>query len=257
MGAILERTNFELNDLTFVPMERIIVHWTGGVGKPNHIDKAHYHILIDEDGNYILGDKLIKQNKRPITGKYAAHTWKRNTGSIGVSAQYDALIVLLADLCDAYDIEVSRKTVLFHSEVEEFLKTKQRGKVDIDRLPWDTSLRKYNIGDAMREMVVSHMESDHELEMAESIDIRFVASSKALIGFEQNCDYYFKARDVSSCSGWSIPFASGEELTFSYNGVSENYNIILDNGSGYISLSDIKDFSEKSGREFQIIPQSP
>jgi N-acetyl-anhydromuramyl-L-alanine amidase AmpD len=162
MGAILERTNFELNDLTFVPMERIIVHWTGGVGKPNHIDKAHYHILIDEDGNYILGDKLIKQNKRPITGKYAAHTWKRNTGPISVSlcgmrqsdisnnnfgpnpiteAQYDALIVLLADLCDAYDIEVSRKTVLFHSEVEEFLKTKQRGKVDIDRLPWDTSLR--------------------------------------------------------------------------------------------------------------------
>ncbi len=138
-------------------MERIIVHWTAGAHKASENDRAHYHLLIEADGNVVQGIPTIDLNQRPARKGYAAHTLKCNSGSIGVSlccmagaieepfnagvapmtkVQWDALPHVLAQLCRFYSIPVTPQTVLSHAEVQPTLGIKQRGKWDITRLPF-------------------------------------------------------------------------------------------------------------------------
>lgn len=144
-------------------MKGIVVHWSAGAHKASANDKQHYHILIEGDGNLILGDHSIDDNVFTGDDDYAAHTRGCNTGMIGVSlccmagavegptfrsgnfpmtrAQWDALPKVLADLCRRYDIAVTPKTVLSHAEVEKTLGIKQNGKWDISRLSFDLSIK--------------------------------------------------------------------------------------------------------------------
>jgi len=156
-------------------MKRIILHWTGGTGLANTSDRAHYHILIEQDGKVIAGTRNPESNLDTSDGDYAAHTRALNTGSIGVAlcamsgarehpfsagyhaitdAQVDALAVAVADLCATYGIPVTPRTVLTHAEVPVTLGVAQQGKWDVTFLPGmhapDDPLV---VGDTIRSMI--------------------------------------------------------------------------------------------------------
>lgn len=143
-------------------MGRIILHWTAGTHKASEFDRAHYHILIEDDGKLIRGIPSIKLNEAPAKKGYAAHTLGANSGSIGVSLccmgganeapfdpgkypmtreQWDALTSVVADLCRRYSIRITDMNVLSHAEVENNLGIKQRNKWDITRLAFDPSVK--------------------------------------------------------------------------------------------------------------------
>lgn len=136
-------------------LERIVCHWSAGAHKASGLDKTHYHLIIEGDGNLVKGMWPISANGIGKAGKRANHTLNLNTGSIGVSlacmagaterpwnpgkfpmtaVQWATLARVCADLCRRYNIPVTERTVLSHAEVEPTLKIKQRGK-------WDFSWR--------------------------------------------------------------------------------------------------------------------
>lgn len=153
-------------------MLRIIPHWNAGTGKASALDKQHYHLIIEDDGKLVRGDRSIADNVSTSDGTYAAHTLNLNAGSIGVAlcgmggavqspfspgrwpltrAQWDMLPKVLADLCRRYAINVTPQTVLSHAEVQATLGVKQKGKWDIAILPFDQSLNTpRKVGDAFR-----------------------------------------------------------------------------------------------------------
>lgn len=143
-------------------MKRVIVHWTAGAHKASALDRAHYHFLIEDDGQLVRGKpSIVLNDARGAKASYAAHTLNCNTGSIGVSlccmagaiespfkagtapmtrTQWDTLPRVVADLCWRYGIVVTPQTVLSHAEVQINLGIKQRGKWDITRLTFDPSI---------------------------------------------------------------------------------------------------------------------
>lgn len=154
-------------------IDRIIVHWTAGTSKASADDRAHYHILIEDDGKLVRGVPSIALNDRTgAKNGYAAHTKSTNSGSIGVSlcgmrqakeapfspgpspltrAQWDALPGVIAILCRRYGIKIGPKTVLTHAEVQATLGKQQDGKWDISRLPFDaTKVGATAVGNDMR-----------------------------------------------------------------------------------------------------------
>ena len=163
--------------MPWAQMERIIVHWTVGRHEANSTDRAHYHLIIEGEGNLVRGVHSIVANESAADGDYAAHVSGLNTGSIGVSLcgmlgakespfdagsfpitrkQWDVLPMVLADLCRRYAIPVTRQTVLTHAEVQPTLGVKQRGKWDITRLPWDDGVRgALVVGNQMRAAVTA------------------------------------------------------------------------------------------------------
>lgn len=160
-------------------LKRIVIHWTGGAYKASSLDREHYHVMVEGDGNVVLGKHKPEANLSTST-PYAAHVRGFNTGSIGVALcamhgadgwptmqpgkypitqkQLDKLAVVLADLCETYGIPVSRETMLTHAEVEEVHGITQRGKWDIRWLPGASKVldAKY-VGDVIRASV------EHEL----------------------------------------------------------------------------------------------
>jgi N-acetyl-anhydromuramyl-L-alanine amidase AmpD len=159
-------------------MKRVIVHWTAGAHKASALDKSHYHVLIEDDGQLVRGKPSIALNDaRGAKASYAAHTLNCNTGSIGVSlccmagaiespfkagtapmtrTQWDTLPRVVADLCWRYGIAVTPQTVLSHAEVQINLGIKQRGKWDIARLAFDPSIIGAKAcGDGLRKVVAA------------------------------------------------------------------------------------------------------
>ncbi|WP_156382365.1 MULTISPECIES: N-acetylmuramoyl-L-alanine amidase [unclassified Aureimonas] len=156
-------------------MSRIIVHWTAGGYAVSALDREHYHVIIGGDGQAVRGDQPISANADPIRGAYAAHTLNCNSGSIGISVacmagaveepflaghapmkavQWGALVEAVADLCQAYAIVVTPRTVLSHAEVQGTLGIRQRGKWDISRLAFDpTTIGAKACGDRLRREV--------------------------------------------------------------------------------------------------------
>ena len=163
-------------------MNRIVFHHTGGTYKPNVVDKKAYHVLIDGDGKEHAGRFPILNNApgRIRRGSYAAHTRGLNTGTIGVSlcsmgggqwadpfggrypvkiAQVDALVAFLARASHEYGIDVDRRFILSHAEVEQTLGVKQRNKWDFDYDPRGGSGRDpIAIGDEIRQEVLFRLE---------------------------------------------------------------------------------------------------
>ena len=158
----------------------IVFHWTAGQNKASDLDRSHYHLLIEGDGKHVRGVPSIDLNSLPkAKAGYATHTLNCNTGFIGVSlcgmagavespfsagkqpitrVQWDELANVLAQLCKRYGVNVSRRTILSHAEVQTNLGIKQKGKWDIARLPFDTSLQgAVAIGDQMRAMVQAEL----------------------------------------------------------------------------------------------------
>lgn len=160
--------------MPWAKMQRIIPHWNAGTHRASALDKKHYHIIIEADGNLVRGDMTIADNQNTSDGRYAAHTLSCNAGSISVMlcgmggkdvrqsplnagkwpitrAEWEMLPKVLADLCRRYSINVTPETVLSHAEVQGTLGIKQKGKWDIAILPFDTSLNTAKkVGDAFR-----------------------------------------------------------------------------------------------------------
>lgn len=156
-------------------MARVILHWTGGAHIASLLDRRHYHLIVEGDGNLVRGNLPIDANEAPVRGNYAAHTLGCNSGSIGVSLasmagakespflagshpttreQWDEGVRVIAELCRRYSIPVTRETVLTHSEVQPNLGIKQRGKWDIARLAFDLAVFGPNVvGDRLRREV--------------------------------------------------------------------------------------------------------
>lgn len=132
-------------------LKRIIMHWSAGTYTVSHIDKEHYHFIIDKEGRCHAGDLKPEDNLSISDGIYAAHTRGANAGAIGVAvaamadakgpgqlgkypitkAQFDGLIREVKRLRLKYKIGVSPSTILSHAEVEKTLGIKQAGKIDI------------------------------------------------------------------------------------------------------------------------------
>lgn len=158
-------------------MKRIICHWTGGSYKANGKDREHYHFIFQGDGSEVPGIYPIKANLKPRGSAYAAHTYRCNTGSIGLSmacmgkavengtngpwpmteAQFEAMAKKAAALCREYAIPVTSKTVLWHSEVQYNLGIKQKQKWDANILPFNGMKGREVCGSYLRERVLHHM----------------------------------------------------------------------------------------------------
>ncbi len=156
-------------------MKRIVIHWTGGGHKANSTDRMHYHFIVEGDGTVVQGDHPVSANESVADGDYAAHTGQLNTGSIGLSfaamagaqespfnlgaypitpAQVDAMAALAAKLADDYGIEIGRKTVLTHAEVQPTLGVTQAGKWDVTWLPGMTKPGDpVEVGDRLRDRI--------------------------------------------------------------------------------------------------------
>lgn len=155
---------------------RVIFHWTAGTHKATEFDRGHYHVLVEADGKAVRGIPVISGNSAVNPkGKIAHHTLNTNTGSAGVSAccmggaeespfkagkypltraQWQALALVIADICERYKIPVTARTVLSHAEVQGTLNIKQRGKWDFTRLAFDPSVKGPKAcGDHMRSLV--------------------------------------------------------------------------------------------------------
>ena len=165
-------------------LERIIWHWTAGSYTFSDVDKEHYHYSIDGNGTIHEGQYPPEANLSTSDDDgYAAHTSQFNTGSIGVSIcamlnavqnpfdagdypikqiQLETLYKVTAKLCEKYDIEVSRETVLNHGEVEKTCGVPQSGKWDISWLPgMQAAGNCIEVGDEMRESVLAYMEGSY------------------------------------------------------------------------------------------------
>lgn len=162
--------------LSRVPMVGIRGHWSGGGHKANAVDLRSYHVLTEGDGAIRYGVD-IALNSGSLKPGYAAHTRANNTGNIGLTmcgmagarespwhpgtaplttVQWNAHVLVTADLCDFFKIGVARHRVCFHAEVPIHLGIAQAGKWDVIRLPFDESVRgAVAIGDRWRDEVLS------------------------------------------------------------------------------------------------------
>jgi hypothetical protein len=166
-----------LEDLPAKP-KRIILHWTGGTGKANALDRQHYHYIIEADGTIVPGvDVAANMVQVSSDAPYAAHTRGMNSYSVGVAfagmagaveggpygkhplnrSQVIAGCVFVGELCDAWGLPVTPETVHTHAEAERIHGVKQAGKWDIDVFPWATHLNKKQTGDMLRDWVAEGM----------------------------------------------------------------------------------------------------
>lgn len=143
-------------------LHRAHFHWTGGADGINDKEFRSYHFITRRDGHIAAGKFPPKANARPVRGKYAAHTFRANTGAIGITCDgmggadvrerdaqgnvvfgkwpvtefmLKAMARFTADLCVKHWIPVSRFSTLNHSEVQPTLGIRQKNKWDINCWP--------------------------------------------------------------------------------------------------------------------------
>lgn len=154
--------------LTPAKIERVVCHWSAGAYRVSGLDRKHYHVILQDDAALRTGSDVTAvrgihtpaDNDNCVDRKYAAHTKGLNTRSFGLSVacMHDAarrgpygkypLTLLLwermaqaaAEICEAYGLPVTERTVLFHSEALRVYGKPQAGKWDIDVLPWNPTL---------------------------------------------------------------------------------------------------------------------
>lgn len=134
-------------------VERVIVHWTAGAHMPSVLDKAHYHFLVTGHGEVVRGIRG--------PGLYLPHTRGLNTGSVGLAicamagavqqpaksgpypitrVQWERCAQAAAEILHAYKLPLTESTLLTHSEVTGVYGILQRGKWDINVLPFAREL---------------------------------------------------------------------------------------------------------------------
>lgn len=136
--------------------KRIVLHWSSGTYKPNEVDRAHYHFLIDQYGVIHKGDYEPEDNLDCTDGHYAPHTGGGNTGAIGIALcgnfgftltakqslypltreQFEAMWKLSAELCHQYNLKPT--DVVTHAYFGlTHPNTTSAGKIDIIHIPYN------------------------------------------------------------------------------------------------------------------------
>lgn len=160
-------------------MKRIVMHWTAGTGVASASDLDHYHAVTQANCKTVYGKYKPEHNESTKDGHYAAHTRALNTGAIGLAMcgmtgaqerpfnpgnhplngeQVKAFAGMVAEFAETYGIPVTRKTILWHSEVEPTLGVWQRGKWDAAWLPGMVGPGDpVEVGDSMRYMIAEQM----------------------------------------------------------------------------------------------------
>jgi N-acetyl-anhydromuramyl-L-alanine amidase AmpD len=162
-------------------INRIVMHHSAGALEPSQFDLQHYHRMVTGHGEVLAGRFPISANaigRHLAPGTYAAHTLNLNGGAIGLALaamanaqwnspracpafptrpQMEAFVAEAARLCVEYDIDVTRRNVLSHAEVQITLGVTQRGKWDLDYDPFGVldSHDPVLIGDMLRERIAA------------------------------------------------------------------------------------------------------
>lgn len=164
--------------------KRIICHWTGGGPKANDVDKAHYHFIVEQDGNVVRGVHPVAENMRKL-GRgtaYAGHTGGFNSFSVGVSfagmaswvpggttkypltaVQVQTGMTFVAFLGQAYGLDPLNSSHVFtHTEAWTLHKVKgtvNDQKTDITYLPFKPDLGKAAVGPWLRQVAFDALRS--------------------------------------------------------------------------------------------------
>lgn len=186
-AALKERNGRTTADLFhWSGLHRIHWHWTAGAYGDIALERRAYNGLVDQDGNRIDGDWRFEAQGRYVARKIgASHTKNANTGAIGLACDAMAgakerpfrtgtapltwpmlweLCEWTAELCHAYDIPVTKYSVLTHAEIQPTLGIQQVGKWDITWLPeMDAPGDPIEVGNTLRGMVI---EKQQELRLA-------------------------------------------------------------------------------------------
>lgn len=175
--------------LTKAKVQRVICHWTAGSYHVTPHDRACYHVILcDEqamgrgtDVRAVRGTRPPAGNDSTQDGDYAAHCRGLNTGSFGLSVAcmrdaqprgpygdspltkllWERMAQAAAEVLVAYDLELSERTCLFHSEVERVYGKAQAGKWDVDVAPWDPSLTPAEVHAQFRRKVAHYLKTYH------------------------------------------------------------------------------------------------
>lgn len=157
----------------------VVWHWTAGANGLIELELDAYNFLTDTqgriyDGNSTIAEQVMYDWRRGIG---ASHTKSMNTGWVGISQDsmagakqtnpitwgshpitwdgIDAMLEKTMDICEEYDIPVSKWTTLSHAEVQPTLGVKQRWKWDYVVLPGDTVSRNpVEVGDELRKRML-------------------------------------------------------------------------------------------------------
>lgn len=160
-------------------LHRVHLHWTAGAYGDIAMERKAYHVLILHDGRVVMGDYAPEANADTSDGYYAAHTRAANSGAIGVSldamggaqerpfnagpypiteTQLKRAALEIANLCETYDIPVTKYSVLTHAEVQPTLGVKQRFKWDVTWIPGMTSPGDpVEVGNVIRQMIRAYL----------------------------------------------------------------------------------------------------
>jgi len=253
-------------DLPAAKMERVIVHWTAGTYQVSDTDREHYHFLVDGDGAVVRGFHSVKANQEIKTGEpHAAHTWHKNTGSIGIAAccmlgaqekgkhafepgshpmkksQWEKLAEVAADLCEHYNIPVTRATVLGHGEVEKNIGVTQRGKWDPMALPWDPSFQspaKYSaVGDLFRERVRAALKATPDIE--KPLEVKLLLNNDFFPAILEDGSSWGAIRKIADNYGWKIVKTTKTKAFVLIGNQTHELDFLKEGTIGYVQLIDL------------------
>lgn len=181
LEAVRDRGGDTVADLFhFSGLHRGHLHWTAGAYGVISMEQKSYNGLVDQYGNRIDGRFRPEAQAYYSPGRAASHTLNANTGAFGLAAdamagaqerpfnpgsapltwdQLWGLAEWTAELCAAYDIPVTRYSVLTHAEIQPTLGIKQRFKWDITWLPdMHQPGDPIEVGNRLRGMVIEKMQ---------------------------------------------------------------------------------------------------
>lgn len=152
----------------------VVWHWTAGANGLIELEKEAYNFLTDIKGNIYDGNSTIAEQVMYDwrKGIGASHTKSMNTGWVGISQDAmagangwpmkwgshpitwegtDAMLKQTWDVCQEYQIPVSKWTTLSHAEVQATLGVPQSNKWDYMVLPgYDKPVDAVKVGDILR-----------------------------------------------------------------------------------------------------------
>jgi len=239
-------------------MKRIICHWTAGGYKATSLDRAYYHILIQDDGNLVRGTHSIADNVSTADGIYAAHTRGCNTGSIGVALccmagaraepfhpgsypmtrkQWETMAQVVAELCRFYGIPVTPQTVLGHGEVEVYLGIPQHGKWDPMVLPWAPEMSRTQVGNHLRALVQNVLSGGKTPETPSPATLSLAGKSFPVVLLNETA--YVAIRPLARALGWRIQSVAGGLVNLEAGGKMRTLACTLVDGKGHVACRDM------------------
>lgn len=161
-------------------INRICIHWTAGFGTPNNDDMQHYHIIVDNKGNYIQGYHKISDNANCKDGNYAQHCALGNTGTIGIACcgmvgfniktkhtespltekQIESLCKKCAELAKEWNIPIDSSHIYTHMEYDST--HAKEGKIDIVYLPHNRLYSMEKVGNYLRGAIKDYYKTIQE-----------------------------------------------------------------------------------------------